>query len=65
LLPITVDKIKEMMEKGYFLAGEARAPGAKTVPESGNDEAVVYEDFFVTGSWMPSHPTLADILLHF
>jgi hypothetical protein len=29
---ITVGKIKEMEEKGYFLEGEARTPGAETVP---------------------------------
>jgi hypothetical protein len=35
------------------------------VPESGDDEAVVYEDFSVVGLWMPLHPALANILLHF
>jgi hypothetical protein len=38
-----------MAEKGYFSEGKARAPGAETVPEPDNDEAVVYEDFFVVG----------------
>jgi hypothetical protein len=44
---ITLGCIKEMMERGYFVDGEARAPRA--VPELKNDEAVVYEDFFVAG----------------
>jgi hypothetical protein len=35
------------------------------VPESNNDEAVVYVDFFVAGLRMPPHPALVDILLHF
>jgi hypothetical protein len=35
-----------MVEKDYFLEGEARAPGAETVPEPDNDKAMVYEDFF-------------------
>jgi hypothetical protein len=39
--------------------------GLKTVPEPDNDEAVMYEDFFVAGLHMPSHPALADILLKF
>jgi hypothetical protein len=38
---------------------------AETVPESDNDEAVVYQDFFVAGLHMPPHPALADIVLHF
>jgi hypothetical protein len=35
------------------------------VPEPDNDEAVIYEDFFVAGLCMPSHPALGDIMLHF
>jgi hypothetical protein len=35
------------------------------MPEPNNDEAMVYEDFFVAGLCMPPHPALADILLHF
>jgi hypothetical protein len=62
---ITVDKIKEMVEKCYFLEGRTREPGAETVLEPDNDEVMVYEDFFVTGLRMPPHPALADILLHF
>jgi hypothetical protein len=46
-----------MVQKGYFLEGEARAAGAKTVPEPNT--------FFVAGLCMPLHPALADILLHF
>jgi hypothetical protein len=62
---ITVGKIKEMVEKGYFLEGEARVPGAETVPEPNSNEVMVYEDFFVTSLPMSPHPALADILLHF
>jgi hypothetical protein len=64
-LTITVGKIKEMVEKGYFMEGKARAPRAETVPEPDNDKAVVYEDFFVAGLRMPPHPALANILLKF
>jgi hypothetical protein len=60
---ITVGKIKEMVEKGYFMEGEARTPGAKMMMEPDRDEAVVYEGFFVAGLRMPPHPALADILL--
>jgi hypothetical protein len=65
LSTITVGKIKEMVEKDYFPKGGARAPGTETMPEPDDDEAVVYEDYFVAGLRMPLHPTLADILLHF
>jgi hypothetical protein len=46
-LTIIVGKIKEMVEKGYFVEGEAHAPGAETVPKPDSDEAIVYEDFLV------------------
>jgi hypothetical protein len=35
------------------------------VPELDNDEAMVYEDFFIAGLCMPPYPVLTDILLHF
>jgi hypothetical protein len=54
-----------MVEIGYFPEGGARASGTKTVLEPDDDEAMVYEDFFVVGLCMPPHPALADILLHF
>jgi hypothetical protein len=62
---ITIGKIKEMEEKGYFPKGEAHTSGAKTVPKTNGDEAIVYEDFFIAGLCMPPHPALVDILLHF
>jgi hypothetical protein len=62
---ITVGKIKEMKERGYFAKDEAHAPEAKTVPEPRDDKAVVFEDFSVASLRMPSHLALADILLHF
>jgi hypothetical protein len=62
---ITLSRIKEMVEIGYFVDGEARAPEAKAVPKLDDDEAVMYEGFFVAGLCMPPHPALADILLQF
>jgi hypothetical protein len=35
------------------------------IPEPDDDEAVVFEEFFVAGLCMPPHPTLNDILLKF
>jgi hypothetical protein len=65
LSTITIGKIKEMEEKGYFVEDVAHALGAKTMPEPNDNEAVVYKDLFVTELCTPLHPTLADILLHF
>jgi hypothetical protein len=62
---ITLSHIKEMVEKGYFVDGEARAPRVEMIPEPDDDEAVVFEEFFVTGLRMPLHSALADILLKF
>jgi hypothetical protein len=62
---ITVRKIKEMDERGYFPEGESSAPGTRTMPEPNGDKDVVYEDFFIASLCMPPHPALADILLHF
>jgi hypothetical protein len=56
---------KEMVEKGYFSKGGARRQGTKTVSEPGDDEVMVYEDFFVAGLRMLPHLVLSDILLHF
>jgi hypothetical protein len=52
---------------GYTILGHRPSPSpvAETVSEPDNDEAVVYEDFFVTDLHMPPHPTMVDILLHF
>jgi hypothetical protein len=65
LSTITVGKIKEMEERGYFPEGEGRAPGAETVLVPNSDEAVIFEDFYIAGLRMPPHLALADILLHF
>jgi hypothetical protein len=54
-----------MAEKGYFVEGEARAAGEETTPELQEDEAIVFEDFFIAGLRMPPLPALADILLKF
>jgi hypothetical protein len=62
---ITVGKVKEMEERSYFPKGEAHAPRAETMLEPNGDEAIIYEDFFITGLHMPPHSALADFLLHF
>jgi hypothetical protein len=62
---ITLGRIKEIVEKGYFADGEAQAPGSDAASEPDCDEAVVYDDFFVAGLCMPPHLALANMLLMF
>jgi hypothetical protein len=64
-LTITVGKIKEMEENGYFMKDEAHAHGAETVPEPNDNKATLYKFFFITSLRMPPHPVVANILLHF
>jgi hypothetical protein len=49
----------------YFLKGYHRAPGAESIPNPHEDEAVVVEDFSATSLRMPPHPVLLDILCKF
>jgi hypothetical protein len=57
--------LKKWADKGYFVEGEARAPGEETTPEPNDDEVVIFEDFFVAGLRMPPHSVLVNILLKF
>jgi hypothetical protein len=62
---ITLGQIHKMADKGYFAEGEARAVGEEMTPETQEDDAVIFEYFFVAGLRMPLHPALADILIKF
>jgi hypothetical protein len=53
------------VENGCFAEGVACAAGEETTLDPGDDEAVIFEDFFVPGLRMPPHPVPADILLMF
>jgi hypothetical protein len=37
----------------------------ETVPESADDEVIVFEEFFAVGLRMPLHAALTDILVKF
>jgi hypothetical protein len=50
---------------GYFAEVSGCEPGKEVIPEPGNDEAVVFKEFFAAGLRMLSHPVLTDILLKF
>jgi hypothetical protein len=49
----------------YFPKGCCHPPSAESVPEPQANEAIVFEDFFAAGVWMPPHPVLVDILHKF
>jgi hypothetical protein len=64
-LTITQGHIREMVDKGYFTEGEARAPREEITPEPDDDKDIVFEDFFCCSLRMPPHSALADVLLKF
>jgi hypothetical protein len=64
-LTVTVNCIREMINRGYFVEGSARAPVEETILEPDSDEAVVFEEFFPAGLRMPRHQVLTNILLKF
>jgi hypothetical protein len=49
----------------YFLKGYVWPPGAESVPNPHENEALVFKDFFTAGLHMPPHPVLLDILHKF
>jgi hypothetical protein len=62
---ITVSHIRQLEALGYFIKVSVRETGEEVVPDPGDDKAIVFEEFFVAGFWMPPQPVLTDILLKF
>jgi hypothetical protein len=60
-----VNRIRGMIDNGYFTEGMGREPGEETVLEPQFDEAMMFEEFVTAGLRMPLHPVLSDILLKF
>jgi hypothetical protein len=60
---VIVSRIQELVERGYFAEGGARASGEEMVSEPNDDEAVMFGEFFTAGLRMPLHPVLTVILL--
>jgi hypothetical protein len=46
-LTVTVSRIREMSALNYFVNGDTHEPGEETVPESGDDEVVIFEDILL------------------
>jgi hypothetical protein len=47
-----------MFNRGYINEGGAHAPGEENISEPNSDEAVVFEEFFISGLRMPPQPVL-------
>jgi hypothetical protein len=62
---VTISRIQQLEALGYFIKGHACEPGEEVVPDLGNDEAVVFEEFFVAGLRMSPQPLLTNIFLKF
>jgi hypothetical protein len=55
---ITFGRIQKMASLGYFTEDATREPREEVIPESAEDESVVFEEFFVAGLSMPPLPLL-------
>jgi hypothetical protein len=49
----------------FFPKGFAQPPGVESVPVPRENEAVVFDDFFIASLRIPPHPVLLDILHKF
>jgi hypothetical protein len=52
-LIITIGRIRQLEALGYFIEGSAREPGEEVVPDPGDDEDAMFEEFFAAGLRMP------------
>jgi hypothetical protein len=57
-------RVQDMQQLGYFGGGVARVPGAEEVPEP-EGELVVSEAFFVVGLRLPVHRFVVEVLRRF
>jgi hypothetical protein len=57
-------RVQDMQQLGYFGGGVARVPGAEEVPEP-EGELVVFEAFFAAGLRLPAHRFVAEVLRRF
>jgi hypothetical protein len=64
-LSVMKGRICEMEDLDYFPKGDERSPREEVVSEPQWDEVVIFEDSFVAWLRIPTHPSLAEILLKF
>jgi hypothetical protein len=46
---VTVGHIRQLESLGYFTEGFVCEPGEETILEPNDDQAIVFEDFFMVG----------------
>jgi hypothetical protein len=51
---ISLVRVQDMQQLGYFGSGVGRVPGAEEVPEP-EGELVIFEAFFTAGLRLPAH----------
>jgi hypothetical protein len=61
---ISLVRVQDMQQLGYFGDGVGRVPGAEEIPEP-EGELVVFEAFFVAGLRLPAHRFVAEVLQRF
>jgi hypothetical protein len=47
------------------MVGAGRAPAWEIVPQSRDNEVVIFRDLLYVGLWFPLHPAVVDILRYF
>jgi hypothetical protein len=57
-------RVQDMQQLGYFGGGVGRVPGAEEVPEP-EGELVVFEAFFIAGLRLPAHHFVSEVLQKF
>jgi hypothetical protein len=58
---ISLVRVQDMHQLGYFGNGVGRVPGAEEIPEP-EGEIVVFEAFFTVGLRLPAHHFVAEVL---
>jgi hypothetical protein len=61
---ISLVRVQDMQQLGYFGSGVGRVPGAEEVPEL-EGKLVMFEAFFTAGLRLPAHRFVAEVLQRF
>jgi hypothetical protein len=61
---ISLGRVQDMQQLGYFGNGVGRVPGAEEIPEP-EGELVVFEAFFIADLRLPAHRFVVEVLQRF
>jgi hypothetical protein len=62
---VTIDRIRKMSSLHFFTEGDVQEPEEEVIPQPSDDEAMVFEEFFIARLQMPPQPALVDIIHKF